>query len=330
LVFGWRFSVFAPDLEMSEHLQLVYVTLWSFHPLLEGAVAFMMWRRKLDKVFPAFYSFLLWGVIQFSILFPIFIAGPSFYEWYYYAFWTGMAVDVFLGFRVIHEIFLDVFRPYHTLKDLGTVLFKWAGLVMLLVSAVVAFSKSTVEQGPVAHAIFTLHQRGRLPQCGLVLFLLVFSRYLGISWRQKSFGLALGFGWFASVEMSVMVLNMGGYIDRPDMNIINLIAAIGAFIMWFGYMSAKSPERESTTRLTQSHRWEQSLTDLQRPVGADSLIPMFEGMVERAFSRSNGQSAVAEIEEPSPAVLLRSDPYSIDYAPEYSSEDRSERPVKSH
>ena len=48
---------------MSEHLQLVYVTLWSFHPLLEGAVAFMMWRRKLDKVFPAFYSFLLWGVI---------------------------------------------------------------------------------------------------------------------------------------------------------------------------------------------------------------------------------------------------------------------------
>ena len=65
---------------------------------------------------------------------------------------------------------------------------------MLLVSAVVAFSKSTVEQGPVAHAIFTLHQSVRLTQCGLVLFLLVFSRYLGISWRQKSFGLGPGFG----------------------------------------------------------------------------------------------------------------------------------------
>jgi hypothetical protein len=129
--------------------------------------------------------------------------------------------------------------------------------------------------------------------------------------------------------MSVMVLNMGGYIDRPDMNIINLIAAIGAFIVWFGYMSAKSPERESTTRLTQSHRWEQSLTDLQRPVGADSLIPMFEGMVERVF-RAATDNGCRGNRRASPAVLLRSDPYSIDYAPEYSSENRSERPVKSH
>jgi len=47
---------------------------------------------------------------------------------------------VVLGFKVIHEVFLDVFRPYHTLRDLGSVLFKWAGLVMLMVACVVAAS----------------------------------------------------------------------------------------------------------------------------------------------------------------------------------------------
>ena len=260
---------------MSEHIQLAYVILWSTHPVLESAVAFMMWRRKLDRVFPAFYAFVLWGVVQFSVLFPIYLAGPSFYEWYYFAFWGGMAIDVFLGFRVIHEIFLDVFRPYHTLKDLGTVLFKWAGLVMLLVSAVVAFSKSAVDEGPIPHAIFTLHQSVRLTQCGLILFLLVFSGYLGISWRQKSFGMALGFGLFSSIEMGVMVLNLGGYLNGTDMNIVNMIASIVSFIVWLGYMSVKSPERDSTARLVQSNRWEQSLTNLQRPVAADSLIPMF-------------------------------------------------------
>ena len=41
---------------------------------------------------------------------------------------------------IIYEIFLDVFRPYHTLKDLGSVLFKWAALVMSLVAFVVAAS----------------------------------------------------------------------------------------------------------------------------------------------------------------------------------------------
>jgi len=41
---------------------------------------------------------------------------------------------------------------------------------------------------------------------------------------------------------------------------------------------------------------EQGLADLQHPVPSDSLIPMFEGMVERAFSRSaNLESAESHI-----------------------------------
>jgi hypothetical protein len=32
-------------------------------------------------------------------------------------------------------------------------------------------------------------------------------------------------------------------------------------------------------------RWEQSLSDIHHPLPADSLIPMFEGMVDRALSR---------------------------------------------
>jgi len=33
------------------------------------------------------------------------------------------------------------------------------------------------------------------------------------------------------------------------------------------------------------------LADLQHPMSSDSLIPMFEGMVERAFSRSSNLDA---------------------------------------
>ncbi len=35
-----------------------------------------------------------------------------------------------------------------------------------------------------------------------------------------------------------------------------------------------------------SQRWEQGLGDLREPIAEDSLIPMFERMVDRAFSRS--------------------------------------------
>jgi hypothetical protein len=44
-------------------------------------------------------------------------------------------------------------------------------------------------------------------------------------------------------------------------------------------------------------RWEQSLNDIQHPVAPDSLIPMFEGMVDRALSRTNGEPAPERLPE---------------------------------
>ena len=52
----------------------------------------------------------------------------------FYVFWSCTAVNLALAFRIIHEVFVDVFRPYPALKDLGTALFKWAAIIMVLVS----------------------------------------------------------------------------------------------------------------------------------------------------------------------------------------------------
>src|SRR5208337_1730459 len=117
-------------------------------------------------------------------LFPLWITGTR--NLYFAPFWLGEAVNAVLGFKVIHEIFLDVFRPYHTLKDLGTLVFKWAGMVMLLVAVVVAFSNSSGEN-PLVHALNTLQRSILVVQLGLILFLLVFSRFLGVSRKQFSF-----------------------------------------------------------------------------------------------------------------------------------------------
>ncbi len=42
------------------------------------------------------------------------------------------------------------------------------------------------------------------------------------------------------------------------------------------------PAREAPSTLLRPQRWEQSLTDIHHPLPGDSLIPMFEGMVDRA------------------------------------------------
>ena len=109
--------------------------MWMAQPALETGIAVVMFRRKLHKKFPRFFAYVLTQIVMFCILFPL-LKGDL-YTLYFYVYWITQLISLAIGFVVIHEIFLDVFRPYHTLKDLGTVLFKWAGLVMILVAAVV-------------------------------------------------------------------------------------------------------------------------------------------------------------------------------------------------
>ncbi len=269
---------------MTSHSQTIVFYLWCAQPMLQSVVAVILWRRKLHKQFPVFFLFLLAQVAIFAAIFPLWLAGN--HKMYFGLFWLGEAVNAVLGFKVIHEIFLDVFRPYHTLKDLGTLLFKWAGVVMLLVSVVVAFSNS-FDQSPLVQAVTTLQRSVRIVQFGLILFLLLFSRFLGVSRKQGSFGISLGFGLFAGVELMLMALNSGGLVKQVIFNLINMVTYVLAIFIWLGYSLSRKAVRVAAVNHLQTQRWEQGLADLQHPVPSDSLIPMFEGMVERAFSRSS-------------------------------------------
>ncbi len=282
--------------------------LWCAQPLLQSAVAVVLWRRKLHKQFPIFFLYILAQIGIFAITFPL--RSAENYEWFFYTYWAGAAVSALLSFRVIHEVFLDVFRPYHTLKDLGTVLFKWAGVVMMLVSVVVAFS-SSAQGDPLVQAVTTLQRSVRMVQCGLILFLLLFSRFLGVSKRQQNFGIALGFGLFASVELILIALNSGGLLDVARIYLINTTMYDLAIMVWLSYALARNAVRDAATNPLQTQRWEQSLADLHTadvhsPVAPDSLIPMFEGMVERAFSRSSNLGGLDEREPQShPAAAAK-------------------------
>ena len=289
---------------MKSYSQIAFY-LWCGQPVLQAAVALILWRRKLHKLFPVFFAYFLAQIAIFAITFPLRSADN--YEWFFYAYWAGAAVSALISFKVIHEVFLDVFRPYHMLKDLGTVLFKWTGLVMLLVSVVVAFSNSA-HSDPLAQAVTLLQRSVRMVQCGLILFLLLFSQFLGVSRRQKSFGIALGFGLFASVELLLLALYSGHYLDDRLMALVNTIMYELAIVVWIGYALARNSARDVAVNHLQTQRWERSLADLQTstapgPMAPDSLIPMFEGMVERAFSRS---SHLGEVDEKAVAAKVGS------------------------
>ena len=268
---------------MSEKIRILYYALWVAHPVLQTVIAVAMFRRAQHRAFKFFFAYIVAQILTFAIVFPAYRFHSSYV---FYLSWFTTAISVALGFKVIHEAFLDVFRPFHTLRDLGTVLFKWAGLVMLLVAGVVSVSTNSSDTVPWVQAIMTGQRCVRIIQVGMVLFLLSFARYLGVSRRQHSFGIALGFGSFAVVELTLIASWAGEHLSNLSMSLVNMAAYNATLLIWLGYTLAKSPAREAASTLLRPQRWEQSLSDLQHPLPADSLIPMFEGMVDRALLRT--------------------------------------------
>jgi len=207
--------------------------LWISHPVIEIPLAGIMYWRKLHRQFPVFFCYILFQVLQFFILFPIFRSDRR--AEYFFAYWLSALVCWIFGFKIIHEVFSDVCRPFHALKDMGTVMMKWTGLVFLLLAIVLCTSAAGPLNTPLLNTMIALERCVRLTQCALILFLLLVSSHLGVSWRLQSIGIALGFGGFAGVELIAFVLYSGGQVPEPTLDLLNIVAYSLALVVWISY-----------------------------------------------------------------------------------------------
>src|SRR5215471_17647976 len=185
------------------HLRLLDYALWVTSPVLQTAVVVLLLRRGLHREYPFFFNYTILAIVSEPILF--FVHEYASYTAYYYAYWINTGLSVLVSFMVLQEIFNEAFRPYEALRDLGVILFRWSALVVMLVGVMWAVnSGQNSDNGAVTDVILLASRSVRLMQCGLVFFLLLFSEYLGISRRSLLFGMSLGFGLFASVNMLVV------------------------------------------------------------------------------------------------------------------------------
>ena len=263
----------------SPQLQLA---LWVVQPPLQAATALILFRRKLHKQYPAFFRYTAAQVVFFAVAFLTRNQPALYYDTYC----VLEAINAVLAFLIMYEIFLDVFRPYPALKDLGDALFKWAATIMVLVS-IVTIALSPNWDNPVERTILIVKRCIDITQCGLVIFLLAFCRKLGVTWHRHSFGVALGFGLYSGVELLILALHAGLHLRGMDASIIALAAYDISVLLWLGYSFLE--KRQAGVPMLVPQRWDDALMEIQPHNEAESLIPMFEHMVEQAFSKTHDQ-----------------------------------------
>jgi len=264
------------------HLRLADYVLWFATPIIQAGVLVAMFRRGLQKEYPYFFNYTILQVISVPVLA---ILMSRSYTAYYYAYYVNLGLSVFLSFGVLQEIFKDAFRPYENLRDLSLILFRWCALVVLLVGVMWAINTGHGSEGygGVTDAMMLAERSVRLMQCGLVFFLILFSSYLGLPHRSLLFGISLGFGFFAAVNMLVTTAaSHHQVLSAASLSRINGVAYMVSVCIWLGYTMMTAPVASPVTAdaFARSKDWNVALDEV-RVLPVDGLLDSMDRTVER-------------------------------------------------
>lgn len=267
---------------------LLQYALWLGGWALSLAVAVTLVRRKLRQEYPFFFAYAAFQVVSAIPLFALYQRGV--YADYFYAYWTSSALGLGLGLAVLYEVFQHAFRPYAALRGLGSMLFRWATLVLLVVGLLTAFS-APMGPSPLIAGILSLERSIRMMQCGLLLLLLLFSPRLGISWRSHLFGITAGFGGYAAVVLTLITLRSHlNFPGDPAYSLVNSGAYTLAAGAWLGYLLAPEPARQAVRVQPVPDQWDFALQGIGRTRPADSFLVNMEKTVDRVLNEANGKN----------------------------------------
>ena len=260
---------------------------WLAGPLLQVTLVIFMVRYKYHAAFPRFFSYVLFQTLKSACLFVAYRYFPA--ESYFDAYWTGNAVSVIFAVAVMDEILRSLFKEYGGIQSLGTTIFRWSCGLLLLLAILGAWSGSETGGDRVVAAVFAFDRSMRLMQVGLFLLLMLLCRLLKNCWRQPVFGIALGFGVFASVELIlVSVVMWSGNSHAAMISLLKSTAYNAVTLVWIGYLKQQPQLVPQVEAVTNANTLAMALAGSAALSDPDaSFMLRVEQAVDRVLTRSD-------------------------------------------
>lgn len=252
------------------HLRFLWHSAWLTRIGLQGVFcAVLIWRR-FYREFPWFLLFTAAAVIQSVILaamvFGHLVSGRAYFDTYR----IGISVETALCFAVLYELLKRIIRDFPVLSGVSGSLYRLAAVSLMLMALVLAWYAPATAPGKYMASFFVLQRTSRLLQCGLLIFLFVFARSFGLSWRNRAFGIAFGFGVSAAMSLinaTIRVRIQPVSWNRTD-DILTLMSQLGdlaGVLIWMAYLLPKETKGNSpppTLPKTDLEAWNRELRRL--------------------------------------------------------------------
>jgi hypothetical protein len=263
-------------------------------------LAFLFWRRKLSRRFPAMGTYLALRVFTTPILLAAFWVysqpwGRNYYGVYFFGYWASYIASAILLFVICMEVFRSALSAFAGLMKFGLVVFRWA----VLASVIVTFSSvNFAHRGILALAdiAYGLMRSVSILELCLLAFLCLSMNALRLPVRDVAFGISLGFGMMSANDfIQSLVVSKFTTLTAPEQFIYESLMLVSLGV-WVAYCALPEPVRKPVVMPVNStiYRWNEIASALghtgtqvaaQQPANSFFLTDV-ERVVEKVLNRN--------------------------------------------
>ena len=193
------------------------------------------------------------GAILIPLLFfrkAIGLSIPMAYDAYFYTAWISALAEALLLIGIIYHVYNEAMKPMQGLQRIGRIIFRWVAVVSIALSIAIAAGPHSSNAGgwvgSIAAAAGQVQQGVSVLTLCLLLFVCLAIRPLGLTFRSRIFGIALGLGvmttafliqaaWFATV---------GAQSLYSPIYLVSTVGSLLSVCIWGVYFVLPEPERK--------------------------------------------------------------------------------------
>lgn len=216
---------------------LLWNYLWLAPHALQLLIVVVMLHRGLFREFPVFFSYTVFDIVTEGTLFVLDNTGSVSGAEYWTAHWIFLGIETGLRFAIIFELFSSVFKNYPALKQFTRISFRIATVILLFAAVVVAARAPDDGTLPMLSRVHVFDLAVDVMQSGLLLLLVGFASYFGLSWRSPAYGFAFGMAIFASVDLATEALRVwSGWQAGYAFDFVNMATFHCCVMIWLVYL----------------------------------------------------------------------------------------------
>ncbi len=207
------------------------------------------------------------GLIMFEILqtLPLAVARHYSLSTYFYAYWACEFVSSVLELLVLREILMALLRERPHWRSLASRSFQLLCAALVLFTVVMSTRNISADSNHITNTTLALERSMRVVQCGLLVFIILFSTALRLDWRHYYLGAAAGLGVSASCSLAVVSLRL--YFGRiADQQILLLkpagyllAACVWTFYLWSSQTQTFNRREISAEEISRLGQWKEAL-----------------------------------------------------------------------